>query len=334
MLKIGINGLGRIGRTLLRVLEDFPEIEVVQANDLADAKTLAHLIKYDSTHGRFPGDVFLEEPNTIHVGRHKVVLSQKNHPNDINWEGVDFVVEATGVFKSKPELEFHLKPAVKGVLLSVPPKDDSVSMIIMGVDETPLNDIVDGAILSNASCTTNCAAPMVEVIDRHLGIEQAFVTTVHSYTTDQRLQDAPHRDLRRARAAALSMVPTTTGAAKALSKVFPHLESKLGGAGIRVPVPNGSLTDITFYVKREMSADEVNALFEAESKSDRYKGVLGYTEDPLVSADIVGLKNSVLIDAQLTTTLGKMVKVVGWYDNEMSYSSRLANVLDQWSKKV
>lgn len=322
--------MGRIGRTLLRVLENFPEFEVVQANDLADIETLAHLIKYDSTHGRFPSEVKVDSNQVLQVGRHHIQFSQAAHPNDIAWKDVDYVVECTGKFKTHATLEFHLKEGVKGVLLSVPPSDDSIPMVIMGVEESPLEG--DHMILSNASCTTNCAAPMVEVIDRHLGIEQAFVTTVHSYTSDQRLQDAPHNDLRRARAAALSMVPTTTGAAKALSKVFPHLESKLGGAGIRVPVPNGSLTDITFYVKNQKSAEEVNALFKEESLSERYSEVLGYTEDPLVSADIVGLVNSVLIDAQLTATLGKMVKIVGWYDNEMSYSSRLVHVLSKWSK--
>jgi len=281
MIKIGINGLGRIGRTLLRVLEDFPEFEVVQANDLANAKTLAHLIKYDSTQGQFPSPITMLSGNVITVGKHTIRLSTKDHPKDIQWQGVDYVVEATGVFKTRAQLLPHLKQGVKGVLLSVPPQDDSIPMIILGVDESPLGAKESHKIISNASCTTNCAAPMVEVIDRFLGIEQAFVTTVHSYTSDQRLQDAPHKDLRRARAAALSMVPTSTGAAKALSKVFPHLEEKLGGAGIRVPVPNGSLTDITFYVKEEKTAEEVNSLFQSESESfnrnQRPKNIRAYS---------------------------------------------------------
>lgn len=328
MIKVGINGLGRIGRTTLRVLQNYSDISVVRINDLADIDTLKHLITYDSTHRRFPKEVIKTGPKTLQIGDDKVLFSSEKRPEDVDWNDADIVIESTGVFKTKSELEPHLKGSVKKVILSVPSKDDSVPMVILGVEESALG-IPDVQMVSNASCTTNCAAPMIEVINRNLGIEQAFVTTVHSYTSDQRLQDAPHTDLRRARAAALSMVPTTTGAAKALSKVFPHLQEKLGGAGIRVPVPNGSLTDITFYVDKQVSADEVNQLFIEASKSDRYKGIIGFTNDPLVSSDIVGLKNSVLIDGQLTSTIGRMVKVVGWYDNEMGYSSRLVDLIQR-----
>ncbi len=328
MIKVGINGLGRIGRTTLRVLQNYSDISVVRINDLADIDTLKHLITYDSTHRRFPKEVIKTGPKTLQIGGDKVLFSSEKRPEDVDWNDADIVIESTGVFKTKSELEPHLKGSVKKVILSVPSKDDSVPMVILGVEESALG-IPDVQMVSNASCTTNCAAPMIEVINRNLGIEQAFVTTVHSYTSDQRLQDAPHTDLRRARAAALSMVPTTTGAAKALSKVFPHLQEKLGGAGIRVPVPNGSLTDITFYVDKQVSADEVNQLFIEASKSDRYKGIIGFTNDPLVSSDIIGLKNSVLIDGQLTSTIGRMVKVVGWYDNEMGYSSRLVDLIQR-----
>ena len=323
-IRIGINGFGRIGRTLARVIQERNNLELVAVNDLADIVTLSHLLKYDSVHGRFPAEIKHTDELIEIDGRH-IAVSHHANPTEINWEdqGVDLVIESTGKFKTLEKAKAHLKHGVKNVIISAPPEDDNTKTIVLGINEEILN--TKDLIVSNASCTTNCAAPMIKVIQDNLGIVSAYVTTVHSFTTDQRLHDSPHRDLRRARAATLSMVPTTTGAAKALSRIFPELDGHLGGCGIRVPVPDGSLTDITFHVKRDTSVEEVNALFQSVAKSS-LKGILGYTEEPLVSADILGLKESCLIDAQLTSVLGRMVKVVGWYDNEVGYSNRLADL--------
>ena len=326
-IKVGINGFGRIGRGLVRVLMPREKIEVVALNDLASLETMAHLLKYDSVHGRFPWPVHLENEK-LRINNSNVSVYHEADPGSIPWEnnGVDIVIEATGLFKTQKLSAVHLKPGVKKVILSAPPVDDEIKTVVLGVNET----ILDGTekIISNASCTTNCAAPMIQIINEKLGIESAYVTTVHSFTTDQKLHDSPHKDLRRARAATLSMVPTTTGAAKALSIVFPHLNGHLGGCGIRVPVPDGSLTDITFQVKTETTVEEVNGWFSQAAKG-KLKGMVGYTEEPLVSADILGLPHSVLFDAQLTSVLGKMVKIVGWYDNEMGYSHRLADLIEK-----
>lgn len=323
-IKVGINGFGRIGRTLARVIQQREELELVAINDLADLRTLTHLLKYDSVHGRFPATVCAKE-QTLFVADHPIAVSHYAHPEDIPWNhyDVDVVIESTGKFKTQSKAAAHLKAGVKKVIISAPPEDDATKTIVLGINE----NILEAAdrVISNASCTTNCAAPMIKVIQDHFGIESAYVTTVHSFTTDQHLHDAPHRDLRRARAATLSMVPTTTGAAKALSRIFPELEGRLGGCGIRVPVPDGSLTDITFHVKRDTTVDEVNGLFQQAAKSS-LNGILDYTEEPLVSADILGLKESCLLDAQLTSVLGRMVKVVGWYDNEVGYANRLADL--------
>ena len=323
-IRIGINGFGRIGRTLARVIQERNNLELVAVNDLADIVTLSHLLKYDSVHGRFPAEIKHTDEFIEIDGRH-IAVSHHANPTEINWEdqGVDLVIESTGKFKTLEKAKAHLKHGVKNVIISAPPEDDNTKTIVLGINEEILS--TKDLIVSNASCTTNCAAPMIKVIQDNLGIVSAYVTTVHSFTTDQRLHDSPHRDLRRARAATLSMVPTTTGAAKALSRIFPELDGHLGGCGIRVPVPDGSLTDITFHVKRDTSVGEVNALFQSVAKSS-LKGILGYTEEPLVSADILGLKESCLIDAQLTSVLGRMVKVVGWYDNEVGYSNRLADL--------
>lgn len=323
-IRIGINGFGRIGRTLARVLLERPELQLVAINDLADTPTLAHLLKYDSVHGHFPKSINVEGDDVLIDGR-TVGVSHHSKPENIDWSKyqVDVVIESTGKFKTAEEAKKHLKQGVKKVIISAPSTDETTKTIVLGVNEELLS--ASDIIVSNASCTTNCAAPMVKVIRENLGIESAYVTTVHSFTTDQHLHDAPHKDLRRARAATLSMVPTTTGAAKALSRIFTDLDGHLGGAGIRVPVPDGSLTDITFHVKKKTTVAEVNELLKAAAHGE-LRGIMGYTEEPLVSADIIGLRESCLIDAQLTSVLGKMVKIVGWYDNEMGYSNRLADL--------
>ncbi len=327
--KIAINGFGRIGRNLFRLLLNHPTIEVVAINDLADVKTMAHLLKYDSIHGILKENVDFDEKNLIVDGKKISYYSEKNIEN-LNWSGIDFVIESTGKFKTYQAAQAHLKAGAKKVILSAPPEDDRIKTVVMGVNES----ILDGTetIISNASCTTNNAAPMIKIIDELCGIEQAYITTVHSYTTDQSLHDQPHHDLRRARGAAQSIVPTTTGAAKALTKIFPKLEGKLGGSGIRVPVPNGSLTDITCYVSKVVTIDEINAAFLKASQNE-LKSILAYTEAPIVSVDIIGNSHSCLFDAQLTSTIDKMVKVVGWYDNEIGYSSRIIDLITYISNK-
>ncbi|MCB0442748.1 MAG: type I glyceraldehyde-3-phosphate dehydrogenase [Flavobacterium sp.] len=327
--KIAINGFGRIGRNLFRLLLNHPTIEVVAINDLADVKTMAHLLKYDSIHGILKEEINFDEKHLIIEGRKIPFYSEKKIEN-LNWNGIDFVIESTGKFKTYEAAEAHLESGAKKVILSAPPEDERIKTVVLGVNES----ILDGTetIISNASCTTNNAAPMIKIIDELCGIEQAYITTVHSYTTDQSLHDQPHKDLRRARGAAQSIVPTTTGAAKALTKIFPKLEGKLGGSGIRVPVPDGSLTDITCYVSRAVSIEEINAAFLTAAEKN-LKGILAYTEDPIVSVDIIGNPNSCLFDAQLTSVIDKMVKVVGWYDNEIGYSSRIIDLIGYISNK-
>lgn len=327
--KIAINGFGRIGRNLFRLLLNHPTIEVVAINDIADTRTMAHLLKYDSIHGILPNDVTFDEEHIFVDGKSFSFLRKKNIP-DLNWKSIDFVIESTGKFKTFDEAYQHISAGAKKVILSAPPEDDQIKTVVLGVNES----ILDGtdSIISNASCTTNNAAPMIKIIDELCGIEQAYITTVHSYTTDQSLHDQPHKDLRRARGASQSIVPTTTGAAKALTKIFPKLEGKLGGSGIRVPVPDGSLTDITCYVSRAVSINEINATFLKASQTN-LKGILAYTEDPIVSVDIIGNHNSCLFDAQLTSVIDKMVKVVGWYDNEIGYSSRIIDLIGYISNK-
>ncbi|XLS28010.1 type I glyceraldehyde-3-phosphate dehydrogenase [Flavobacteriaceae bacterium M23B6Z8] len=329
--KIAINGFGRIGRTLFRLVLDHPEIEVVAINDLADARTLSHLLKYDSIHGTLPAKVSFSDTDLL-VNGMKIPLLNEKHPSSLNWDlfNTDIVVEATGKFKTSEELSHHLKNGVKKVILSVPPIDDSIKTVVMGVNEHTL----DGSeqIISNASCTTNNAAPMIKIVDELCGIEQAYITTIHSYTTDQSLHDQPHRDLRRARAASLSIVPTTTGAAKALTKIFPRLEEVIGGCGIRVPVPDGSLTDITFNVKNETSIEAINEAFRNASEG-YLKGILSYTEDPIVSVDIINSTYSCTFDSLMTSVIGKMVKIIGWYDNETGYSSRIIDLINYINKK-
>ena len=325
MIRIAINGFGRIGRNLFRLLLDHPQIEVVGINDLADSRTMAHLLKYDSIHGVLPREV-LAEDNAILVNGQRFPYFSERAIENLNWKSlkVDLVIESTGKYKTYEHLHAHITSGAKRVILSAPSEVPEIKTVVLGVNE----HILDGSelIISNASCTTNNAAPMIRVIQELCEIEQAYITTVHSYTTDQSLHDAPHRDLRRARAAAQSIVPTTTGAAKALNAIFPEMKGKLGGSGIRVPVPDGSLTDITCYVKRQTSIAEINAAFQKASQT-YLAGIVQYTEDPIVSVDILGNRHSCVFDAQLTSALGRMVKVVGWYDNEIGYSSRLIDLI-------
>lgn len=329
--RIAINGFGRIGRSLFRLLIDHPSIDVVAINDLADSKTLAHLLKYDSIHGVSNANISYNE-NHIIVNNTLIPVSNHQAIENINWETlkVDVVIEATGKFKCSTTLKHHLINGAKKVILAVPPQSDDIKMIVLGVNET----ILDGSekIISNASCTTNNAAPMIKIINELCGIEQAYITTIHSFTTDQSLHDKPHRDLRRARAATQSIIPTTTGAAKALTSIFPQLSDRIGGCGIRVPVPDGSLTDITFNVKKEISIQEINQAFKKAAKTN-LKGILDYTEDPIVSVDIINNTHSCTFDAQLTSVIGKMVKIVGWYDNEIGYSNRLVDLINLFISK-
>lgn len=331
MINVAINGFGRIGRRVFRLLQKHTNIQVVVINDLADAKTLSHLVKYDSVHGLFNGAIFSDDHNIIVNGRAIPLLNEK-HPKHINWEpyGVDFVIESTGKFKISEDLKHHLNNGAKRVILSVPALEDSIKTIVLGVNDHE----IDGTetIISNASCTTNNAAPMIDIINQLCGINQAYITTIHSYTTDQSLHDQPHRDLRRSRAASQSIVPTTTGAAKALTKIFPELADVIGGCGIRVPVINGSLTDITFNVKKSVSIADVNTAFKLAAEN-KYKSILQYTEDPIVSIDIVGNPYSCIFDSQMTSVIGNMVKIIGWYDNETAYSQRIIDLLCDLSTK-
>ncbi|OAD92226.1 type I glyceraldehyde-3-phosphate dehydrogenase [Aequorivita soesokkakensis] len=328
-ITVGINGFGRIGRNFFRLLLNHPSIEVVIVNDLADTKTLCHLLKYDSIHGVLKEEIS-HSKNEITVGGKSVKFSSEKNIEDIRWGKVDVVVESTGKFKSRKQLENHLKNGAGKVILSVPPLDDDIKTVVLGVNDSIIKP--EDNIISNASCTTNNAAPMLKIINELCGIEQAYITTVHSYTTDQSLHDQPHRDLRRARAAGQSIVPTTTGAAKALTKIFPDLADAIGGCGIRVPVPDGSLTDITVNVTKEVSIQEINDAFKKASENS-LKGILEYTEDPIVSIDIVGNTHSCIFDAGMTSVIGKMVKIIGWYDNEIGYSSRIIDLIDRISVK-
>ena len=324
-IRIAINGFGRIGRNLFRLLLDHPTIEVVAINDIADNKTMAHLTQYDSIHGVLPHRVSFDDDSIIIANKHYQFFHEKEITN-LNWQAlnIDVVIESTGKFKTYDEISAHLKAGASKVILSAPSDDDQIKTVVLGVNE----HILDGTetIISNASCTTNNAAPMVKIIDELCGIEHAYITTVHSFTTDQSLHDQPHKDLRRARGASQSIVPTTTGAAKALTKIFPEMDGKIGGSGIRVPVPDGSLTDITCYVRCQTSAEAINLAFKNAAENE-LRSILDYTEDPIVSVDIIGNRHSCLFDAQLTSVIGNMVKVVGWYDNEIGYSSRIIDLI-------
>ncbi|MEZ5014841.1 MAG: type I glyceraldehyde-3-phosphate dehydrogenase [Chitinophagales bacterium] len=328
--RIAINGFGRIGRIFFRRILEKKNIEVVAINDLTDAATLAHLLKYDSIHGRFSGTVQADGSDLVVNGK-TIPVYAKSNPGELPWKdlNIDLVVESTGFFLDRAKASLHLNAGAKKVVLSAPPKGSDIPAIVLGVNDEVLTP--DTTIISNASCTTNCAAPMIKVIHEHFEIESAYITTVHAYTGDQRLHDAPHKDLRRARAAAENIVPTTTGAAKAITMTYPDLTGKIGGAGIRVPVSDGSLTDITCIVNKDSSVEEINAYFK-EYAAGSLKGILSYTEEPIVSKDIVGDPHSCIFDAQLTHVIGKMVKIVGWYDNEFGYSSRLADLVERMAK--
>lgn len=326
MKTVGVNGFGRIGRYFVKMALQQPDVAVAVVNDLADLKTLAHLLKYDSVHGRFGMSFSIDGNTLIFENGKKILFTQERNPEDIPWgaNGVEIVVESTGIFRSREAAERHLKGGAKKVIISAPSKSADVKTVVMGINE----HVLDGTetVVSNASCTTNNIAPLFWVMKQICEIESAFITTVHSYTSDQRLHDAPHEDLRRARAAAQSIVPTTTGAAKAITKIFPEYDGKVGGGAVRVPVPDGSLSDITMVVKEPISADTIHQAMR-EAAAGPLKGILEYTEDPIVSIDILGNSNSCVYDAELTTVIGKMVKIVGWYDNEAGYSNRLVDLV-------
>ncbi len=322
-IRIAINGFGRIGRVFFRNALNNPLIEIVAINDIADTKTLAHLLKYDSVHRAFKGEIRVEGNTMIVNGQRIKVVSFKD-PAQLPWreDNIDSVIECTGHFLDTASASLHISAGAKKVILSAPAKDDKIKAVVLGVNDAIITP--EDLIISNASCTTNCAAPMLKVLEQ-FGIEEAYITTVHSYTSDQRLHDAPHKDLRRARAAAMSIIPTSTGAAKAITKIFPHLSGKIGGCGMRVPVADGSLTDITCVLSKIPSVEEINTAFKLASQT-HLKGILEYTEDPIVSVDVVGNPHSVLYDAEFTSVVGNLVKIIGWYDNEWGYSNRLVEL--------
>lgn len=325
-MKIAINGFGRIGRMFLRTALQ-RNFDVIAINDLTTPATLAHLFKYDSVHGVYPGSIQVEGQYLVVDDKHIKILSS-SQPETLPWNdlAIDLVVESTGKFANKTAAEKHLRAGAKQVLVSAPVADKEVPMVVMGVNDHKID--FSSAILSNASCTTNNVAPMVKILDDFWGIEDGYITTVHSMTGDQSLHDSPHHDLRRARAASSSIIPTTTGAAKAITHIFPHLDGKLGGAGIRVPVLNGSLTDFTCILKKKTTIADINSAFKAAANGKLGK-VLQYTEDPIVSVDIINNPYSCIFDAQLTSIVGDLVKVVGWYDNESGYSNRLADAVEK-----
>ncbi len=328
-IKLGINGFGRIGRLVFRAILErgSKDFDIVAVNDITDARTLAHLFKYDSVHGVYPGEVSIEGDELVVDGDRFRVLSERD-PKNLPWGelGVDVVIESTGFFRTREAAAQHLAGGAKKVVISAPARGEVDATVVLGVND----HILTGAeeVISNASCTTNCLAPMVKVLDDAFGLERGFMTTVHAYTSDQRLQDAPHKDLRRARAAAVSIIPTTTGAAIAVGKVLPHLNGKLDGFALRVPVPDGSITDLTAILTREVTAEEVNAAFRAAS-GEGLQGILQYTEDPIVSTDILHNPHSCIFDGLSTMAAGTMVKVVGWYDNEWGYSNRTVDVVEK-----
>jgi glyceraldehyde 3-phosphate dehydrogenase len=329
-MRIAINGFGRIGRIFLRNALAKPGIEVVAINDLTDAETLAHLFKYDSVHRGFHGTVSALDGNLLVNGKEIKVLTERD-PSQLPWKemDIDLVIESTGKFTSKQGAEQHLTAGAKQVIISAPPVDKGVPTIVLGVNDGLID--LRSPILSNASCTTNNVAVMVKILDDNWGIIDGYITTVHSMTGDQSLHDAPHKDLRRARAASASIIPTTTGAAKAITNIFPQLNGKLGGAGIRVPVLNGSLTDFTCSLKIQPTVEQINSAFKQAAEGPM-QNILEYTEDPIVSTDILGNPHSCIFDAQLTSVVGGLTKVVGWYDNEMGYSSRLVDLVERISK--
>ncbi|HET6684459.1 MAG TPA: type I glyceraldehyde-3-phosphate dehydrogenase [Gaiella sp.] len=326
-IRVGINGFGRIGRNFFRAQQQLgADIEIVAANDLGDAKTMAHLLRYDSTLGPFAGEVELGD-GVLHAGGEDLQLLSVRDPAELPWRdlGVDVVLESTGFFTARDGAQKHLDAGAKKVLISAPATDPDLT-VVLGVNDGDY-DPERHHIVSNASCTTNCVAPLAKVVDDLAGIESGFMTTIHAYTQDQMLQDAPHKDLRRARAAAINLVPTSTGAAKAIGLVLPHLQGKVDGISVRAPVPTGSVTDLVVTVGRDTTKDEVNAAFSAAASGGPLERYLEYSEAPLVSTDIVGNSHSCIFDSLLTMAGGRTVKVFGWYDNEWGYSCRLVDVV-------
>jgi glyceraldehyde 3-phosphate dehydrogenase len=326
-MRIAINGFGRIGRNVFRILAQKPGVEVVQINDITDPATLAHLLKYDSVHGRFKGKVEPAKDGIVVDGK-KVVVSAERDPAKLphGSNGIDFVVEATGIFASREGCTKHLDAGAKKVVLTVPAKDEIDAMVVMGVNQEILKP--EHRIISNASCTTNCLAPVAKVLDDAFGIQHGLMTTVHAYTNDQNILDLPHKDLRRARAGAMNIIPTSTGAARAVGKILPKLQGKLDGCSLRVPVPDGSVVDLVATLAKKVTVEEVNAAFSAAAGKKPLQGILEYSTDPLVSTDVIGNPSSALFDAQSTMVMqGNMVKVIAWYDNEWGYSSRVVDLM-------
>jgi glyceraldehyde 3-phosphate dehydrogenase len=329
-IKVAINGFGRIGRMVFRIAQEKDNMQIVGINDLTDTKTLAHLLKYDSTQGKFNGTVDYNE-NALIINGAEIKVSAEKQPINIQWgETPDVVVESTGIFREKESAKGgygdHLKNGAKKVILTVPAKDKIDNMIVLGVNDDDLKE--SDQTVSNASCTTNCLAPVAKVLNDRFGIEKGFMTTIHSYTNDQQILDAPHSDLRRARSAALSQIPTTTGAAKAVGKVIPELNGKMDGMAVRVPTPTGSLVDFVANLKTEATKEEINAAMK-EAAEGPMKGILEYCEDPIVSVDVIGNPHSSIFDAQSTMADGKMVKVLSWYDNEWGYSFRVVDLIEK-----
>jgi glyceraldehyde 3-phosphate dehydrogenase len=328
-VRVAINGFGRIGRMVFRAGHKDPSIDFVAINDLTDTRTLAHLLKYDSSQGKFEADIFFDD-SSITVNGNKLLVFSERDPLKLPWGdlGIDVVVESTGFFTTKEKASLHLEAGAKKVLLSAPGKD--IFTIVKGVNEHEYNGDL---IVSNASCTTNCLAPLVKVLDDNFGVERGFMTTIHAYTGDQRLLDAPHKDLRRARSAAINIIPTTTGAASAVGMVLPHLKGKLDGNAIRVPVPTGSITDFSCVLKKDTSVDEINNLFRNVSLRE-LRGVLQFCDEPIVSSDVIGNSHSSIFDALSTNVIdNRFVKVVSWYDNEFGYSNRMVDLIKLISKK-
>jgi glyceraldehyde 3-phosphate dehydrogenase len=329
-IKVGINGFGRIGRLVFRRAQELGGFDFVGVNDLTDSATLAHLLKYDSVHGKFRGEV-AADGNDLIVNGDRLRITAEKDPSNLKWKelGAELVIEATGHFATQEECEKHIAAGAQKVIMTVPPKKGSVdSMVVLGVNDSIIKK--EHKVISNASCTTNCLAPMVKVLNDAFGIEQGFMTTVHAYTNDQQLLDLPHKDLRRARAAALNIIPTSTGAARAIGSIIPELKGKLDGTSLRVPVPTGSITDLVATLMKDTTVDEVNAAFE-DAASGSLKNILQYTEDPIVSSDIVGNSHSCIFDALSTMVMGRQVKVLGWYDNEWGYSCRVVDLMRKLS---
>jgi len=327
--RVGINGFGRIGRSFFRAQAEMgADIEIVAVNDLCDIKTMAHLLKYDSVQGRFPGEVKVGD-GSIQAGDEKFAVLAEKDPSALPWKelGVDVVLESTGVFRKREQVQAHLDAGAKKVVISAPATDPDITLVLGVNDE--LYDAEKHNIISNASCTTNCVAPMAKVLHENFGIEQGFMTTIHAYTNDQRILDFPHKDLRRARSAAINQIPTSTGAARAIGLVLPELKGKIDGISMRVPVPTGSITDLVVKLGKEVTPEKINAAFKQAADDSSLTGYLEYTEDEIVSTDIVNWPYSCIFDSSLTMASGNMAKVFGWYDNEWGYSCRLVDLIDK-----